>query len=570
MNQIINELERLKTEVRRLRGRLDSISVGNSIIVTQVTGTAQIPNPAQGALIRGNATPKWERLAASVPAASLRNVVGLDNGDTVPAYKALLDSTNPTTQDYNDAPNPGASLIAARRDHLHGMPAAGGSAASTTEVLTGTDATKFATPDAIAALWEQGGNITSAGTISVGEGGFFRVTGTTTITDIDFDITKAGRLVWLLFEDALILTHNGTTLILPTGANITTEAGDIAVFISEGGDNVRCAMYMRADGAPLVGGGGAPDDYPYLGFGTNGGLTAEVDVEALVFQNEVMNFPSIERADDVKPEWWDQSANALLTEVDVVGESITETFKRCLKVVTTNDNHHGFQRLTYADQPRVKSGRKLSIIAKVWSVSAVAARIRLITSAATAVVSGDTTTAGWTTLKANNLTLDGTFVDIQLEVDSGTAYFAEITVMVGVRAVPLGPRGLAQRWVDAATVIKSLSGLGDEDTWTDIDCTASTSPLAAMLHYSQELFDNTSGDQFRLYARRNGDTAAKGSGNLIGIVNGAGGSIPQSVDDQNFIVIDAGQIFEYLLDRTSGTGTLSFGEIRVKSFLEWE
>lgn len=129
-------------------------------------------------------------------------------------------------------------------------------AASTTEILTGTDTAKFGTPDSIAALWEKGGDTASAGTISVGEGGFFHITGTTTITDIDFGTTKSGRTVFLCFDGALTLTHNATTLILPTGANITTEAGDVAIFVSEGGDNVRCVVYQRNDGEALVGGGG--------------------------------------------------------------------------------------------------------------------------------------------------------------------------------------------------------------------------------------------------------------------------------------------------------------------------
>lgn len=127
--------------------------------------------------------------------------------------------------------------------------------ASTTEALTGTSAAKAVTPDALAALWEQGSDIASAGTISVGEGGYHHVTGTTTITDIDFATDKAGRKVWLKFNGILTLTHHATTLILPTGANIVTAAGDIACFISEGSDNVRCVSYTRASGAALAGSG---------------------------------------------------------------------------------------------------------------------------------------------------------------------------------------------------------------------------------------------------------------------------------------------------------------------------
>lgn len=133
--------------------------------------------------------------------------------------------------------------------------------ASTTEVLTGTDTSKSVTPDALAALWEQGSDIASAGTISVGEGGYFHVTGTTTITDIDFGTTKAGRWALLVFDGALTLTHNATTLILPTGANITTAAGDACLVVSEGGDNVRVVWYQRKSGAALSGGSGQAQIY---------------------------------------------------------------------------------------------------------------------------------------------------------------------------------------------------------------------------------------------------------------------------------------------------------------------
>lgn len=128
------------------------------------------------------------------------------------------------------------------------------STASTTEALTGTDSAKAVTPDALAALWEQGADVASAGTVSLGEGGYFVITGTTTITDVDFVTDKAGRKAWVKFAGVLTLTHNASTLILPTGANITTAAGDTACFVSEGTDAVRCVAYQRASGQALAAG----------------------------------------------------------------------------------------------------------------------------------------------------------------------------------------------------------------------------------------------------------------------------------------------------------------------------
>jgi hypothetical protein len=103
----------------------------------------------------------------------------------------------------------------------------------------------------VAALWEQGADVASAGTVSLGEGGYFNITGTTTITDIDFATDKAGRRAWLKFAGILTLT-NGANLILPTGASIVTAAGDTACFLSEGSDVVRCVAYQRASGAGLA------------------------------------------------------------------------------------------------------------------------------------------------------------------------------------------------------------------------------------------------------------------------------------------------------------------------------
>lgn len=168
-------------------------------------------------------------------------------------------------------------------------------AASTTEVLTGTDAAKAVTANALAALWEQGSDVASAGTISLGEGGYFNITGTTTITDIDFATDKAGRGAWVKFAGALTLTHNATTLILPSGANITTAAGDTALFVSEGTDAVRCVAYMRASGAALVSSGGGSAYSKATADQTTTSATA-VDITNLAFTpaaNTVYEFEAV-------------------------------------------------------------------------------------------------------------------------------------------------------------------------------------------------------------------------------------------------------------------------------------
>ena len=293
-------------------------------------------------------------------------------------------------------------------------------------------------------------------------------------------------------------------------------------------------------------------------------------IQASHLANEVMNFPSIESADDTQPWWWSEAdANATLTEVDIAGEAITETYERGLKVVVATANSYAYQRYTYADQQRVKSGRKLSAIFAVWSVSSVNARIRLITSASTTVVSSTTSTAGWTILTAENLTLDGTYVDIRLEVDVGTAYFVPLGINIGSRAFPLPPRGTQLRSA-TTTVVKYLTGLGDEVTWTDVDCTSASSPLAVSVLLMCRMFDSTAGYDWILAVRINGSSEAFGAstnavlrvGNTSNLASTAYNSFEFPVDDQ--------QIFEYYLDRNAGTpNTLPAGAISLRGYREW-
>jgi hypothetical protein len=78
------------------------------------------------------------------------------------------------------------------------------------------------------------------------------ITGTTTITG--FGTIAAGITRRVRFADALTLTHNGTSLILPGSANITTAANDTADFVSLGSGNWLCTNYKKASGAAIVGG----------------------------------------------------------------------------------------------------------------------------------------------------------------------------------------------------------------------------------------------------------------------------------------------------------------------------
>lgn len=94
--------------------------------------------------------------------------------------------------------------------------------------------------------------IASSSTVAIGaaESNIVNISGTTTITA--FDTIAAGAERELTFAGSLVLTHNATSLVLPGAANITTAAGDVAVFRSLGSGNWACVSYQRANGGVVA------------------------------------------------------------------------------------------------------------------------------------------------------------------------------------------------------------------------------------------------------------------------------------------------------------------------------
>lgn len=100
-----------------------------------------------------------------------------------------------------------------------------------------------------------------------------RITGTTGITS--FGTAPVGVYRQGRFAGALTLTHNAVSLILPSGANITTVANDRFAAYSLGSGNWFVLWYLRADGTALVAGAGGGD------FSSN--TSTSVDSEVVLF-----------------------------------------------------------------------------------------------------------------------------------------------------------------------------------------------------------------------------------------------------------------------------------------------
>ncbi|HTH11156.1 MAG TPA: hypothetical protein VMA55_16425 [Acidovorax sp.] len=96
-------------------------------------------------------------------------------------------------------------------------------------------------------------DLASAATTDIGAqtSPIVRITGTTTITSFGANYTGPRFVV---FGGALTLTNNATSLILPTGANITTAAGDACIAIPNLATPTgwRILAYQKANGEALI------------------------------------------------------------------------------------------------------------------------------------------------------------------------------------------------------------------------------------------------------------------------------------------------------------------------------
>lgn len=112
----------------------------------------------------------------------------------------------------------------------------------------------------------QGTDVASASTLNLdtATGNYVHVTGTTTITAITL---AQGKECTTVFDGALTLT-NGASLLNISAANITTVAGDVAVWRGEASGVVRMVSYERKDGTSIGAAGTATNAQALTGTST--------------------------------------------------------------------------------------------------------------------------------------------------------------------------------------------------------------------------------------------------------------------------------------------------------------
>lgn len=163
-----------------------------------------------------------------------------------------------------------------------------------------------------------GASIASAASVNINDatGNTVFITGTTTITAFT-TADQAGLTRRLVFNDAVLLTH-GASLKLFGDANITTVAGDVAVFIAETTTVWRMVAFFRASGFT----GGQLDSDGIL----NGAVTSTKIGDAAVIPSKLMAKTITALTD----------ADATLTNEQMLGGllTITPTANRGLTTAT--------------------------------------------------------------------------------------------------------------------------------------------------------------------------------------------------------------------------------------------
>jgi hypothetical protein len=294
-----------------------------------------------------------------------------------------------------------------------------------------------------------------------------------------------------------------------------------------------------------------------------------------VLQNEVKGWPPLVQIGAgfdlvTNAQWFIDVATTTTkaTAVPISGEAgLDAKFSDAIKCVTSTANAGWAQRYTYADEPRIKLGTKLSALVWVASTAGgVDCVVKLLNSDASQTVGTLVLTDGdWDLYSVNGHVCAGTYVDLQVTKTTAGTFYAggSITVMVGSSAIALKPRGLRFRWLDPVTAV-DFTGAADPATWTTVDLTSAASALAVKALINAFIYEQLS--EYKLFIRRHDSAAGANDQSLVLYLDTAG----TSVQNQVMALLDDAQIFEYYLDRTANTSNIDAGGLYLQGYEEWE
>lgn len=284
-------------------------------------------------------------------------------------------------------------------------------------------------------------------------------------------------------------------------------------------------LYSKAGGIYVKNSGGSVTGP----FGSASGDITYAQVQAAQLVNEFKGWPPVVSTGDLDALnlWWDKIGTPTTAPSVVAGNDggITLNYNLVLKTVADAGSEGLSQTWTYADEPRIKSGRVMSVLLAIWSVGSISITAKLVNSDASHTDAGAVTAAAWTLVEIPNHTLAGTSVSLQVTAGAaGTFYVVPLGANIGSRAFPLGPRPV--RHVDGltATVLNGVDPGGAG--YAALSFQASSSKLAHLLQIGV-IYNNATTQNVQIRVRRKGDTgdslanevvrnAATGAGYYVG------------------------------------------------------
>lgn len=285
--------------------------------------------------------------------------------------------------------------------------------------------------------------------------------------------------------------------------------------------------------------------------GSSAGDVTYAAILASQLVNEIKGWPSIKNEGDLDALnlWFDKvgTPSTAPSVVALSGEAgITENWELALKVVADAANEGLLQRFIYADEHRVKSGKKLSTLWAIWCVGGIGVTLSIVNSSAEETSATKVTGAEWAIVEVPNHTLAGTYCDVKLTTDgAGTFYAVPLGANIGERGFPLPQR--PSRFVEVNFIAHgTVSGLdGGGSDFTDADFTSLTSALTHKLHINI-LYKNDTNIEKRVQLRRNGSTDALGQ---LGAIANVLAKYHYSIHQ---IECDDSQIIEYKSNAAAG------------------
>lgn len=285
--------------------------------------------------------------------------------------------------------------------------------------------------------------------------------------------------------------------------------------------------------------------------------------------NLIKNSPGQIVTDGAEPQWWDDVANAAITDEDTAGEGIPDRTERVFKVVTSADDVYGYQTLTFADESLLDAGvTKVSLSCWVYCGTASKASVGLYGTNMGLEESAQAGASAWTLLRVENITLDAadTSIQVRLIVDTDTAYFTMPMLNTGSKALPWRPRG--ERYVPYRA--EMLAYVGGDQAYADLDCTAFTHNLAYGIDVRLQIHEpNGTAGSVGFVAHHDDIIAADPEILYVrSLIVGAGAETYHSVGPGR-VACNDGQVIRYSVEEIDADGDVSFW-IFCCGYYRWE